>query len=99
MSSRFAPFCLCCHVSTVSNWLLVSGIASATIGTTSRTFHYGPDRQRYLQTSISGGVTRTYTYIGEHFVKEAQSGSATEYMLYIMANGEPIAPKNWPHGS
>ncbi len=65
-------------------------LASATIGTTSRTFSYGPDRQRYRQVSVSGGTTRTYTYIGEHFVKEVQ-GSATEHKLYILANGEPVA--------
>ncbi len=65
-------------------------LASATIGTTSRTFSYGADRQRYRQVSVSGGTTRTYTYIGEHYVKEVQ-GSATEHKLYIVANGEPVA--------
>ena len=51
-------------------------LASATIGTTSRTFSYGPDRQRYRQVSVAGGTTRTYTYIGEHYVKEVQGSVA-----------------------
>jgi RHS repeat-associated protein len=65
-------------------------LASATIGTTSRTFYYGPDRKRYKQVSVAGASTRTYTYIGEHYVKEVEGG-ATEHKLYIIANGEPVA--------
>jgi RHS repeat-associated protein len=63
--------------------------ASITIGTTSRTFSYGPDRARYRQVSVAGAITRTYTYVGEHFVKEVE-GSSTEYKLYFTANGEQV---------
>jgi RHS repeat-associated protein len=66
------------------------GRATVTIGTISRTFSYGAERERYKQVWVSGSTTRTYTYIGEHYVKEVQ-GSATEHKLYIFANGEPVA--------
>jgi hypothetical protein len=65
-------------------------LASATIGTTSRTFYYGPDRKRYKQVSVAGASTRTYTYVGEHYVKEVE-GASTEHKLYIIANDEPVA--------
>jgi RHS repeat-associated protein len=63
--------------------------ASITIGTISRTFSYGADRQRYRQVSVSGGTTRTYTYAGEHYVKEVE-GASTEHKLYLYANGERV---------
>jgi RHS repeat-associated protein len=64
--------------------------ASVTQGTISRAFSYGPDRSRYQQVWTSGATTRTYTYIGQHYVQEVQ-GSSTEHKLYVFVNGEPIA--------
>lgn len=70
------------------SWTSYDLPASITIGTLSRTFSYGADRQRYKQVSVSG-TTRTYTYAGEHYVKE-EEGASTEYKLYIYANGEQV---------
>jgi len=39
--------------------------------------------------SVNGGTTRTFTYVGEHYVKEV-AGSSTEHKLYLFANGEPF---------
>ena len=54
------------------------------------TFSYGPDRQRYRQEYVNGGVTETTQYIGGALEKVNVNG-VDDFRHYVSANGQMVA--------
>jgi RHS repeat-associated protein len=59
-------------------------------GSSSSVFTYGPDRARYLQTTIENSITTTTTYIGGLY-EVVEKGTSVEKKHFIRAGSQTIA--------
>lgn len=61
-------------------------------------FSYGPDRARYKQVSVSGGVSTTTLYVGKLYEQVSRSGVVT-HKNYIAAAGRVVAVRETVNGA
>lgn len=65
--------------------------ATIASGTTTLSFAYGPDRDRYMQTIRKGTQTETLHYIGKLFERLKKSDGTFEFKNYLYAGGRMVA--------